>query len=110
MDYYNTTTLEKNRRKTIMAYLTLQQKKDVVKDTNEVALYLLDYYYSKANTPNYDYLDERVAKALDWTTRKVGENRRKLEKAGYYKKVVVRDRSNSSTLVTLGHQKWSNLK
>jgi len=88
--------------------MNLEQRKEVVANTNEVALYLLEYYYTKANTPNYDYDDKRVAKALDWTERKVKDNRLKLEKASYFLKRVIRSRIDCQTRFTLGHESWSN--
>ena len=110
MDYYNTVTLDNNRKEPRRKYMNLDQRKEVVANTNEVALYLLEYYYSKAGTPNYDYDDKRVARALDWTERKVKDNRLKLEKANYFTKVVIRSRIDSQTRFTLGHIDWNKKK
>jgi len=82
-----------------------KQKKEVIKDTNEIGLVLLDFYYSKIGA-DYDYKDDRVAKALDWKVTKVRDNRLKLEKAGYFKQVITK---NSTTIVyntILGHTRW----
>ena len=87
--------------------MTWTQKKEVMADINEAALVLLEFYYSKSNLPDYDYKDERVSKALDWTITKVRDNRIKLEKKEYFKKVVIRGRVDTQTRFTLGHERWS---
>ena len=106
VDYYNTITLDHNKREPRRKYMTLTQRKEVVADTNEIALYLLEFYYTKAHVPEYDYTDEKVARALDWTERKVKDNRLKLEKAHYFTKKVIRSRDDCQTRFTLGHIRW----
>jgi hypothetical protein len=77
--YYTTEVIRQSRRKNTMTYLTLAQKREVVKLINEMALYLLDFYLSKAGVPQYEYTDEKTANAIGWSLKKVSEYRRKLE-------------------------------
>ena len=62
-----------------MVYLTLAQKREVVELVNEAGLYLLDFYLSKSGVPQYEYTDDKTAKAIGWTTKKTADYRRKLE-------------------------------
>ena len=86
--------------------MTLKQRLEVIQDTNEIALFLLDFYYSKAGT-KYDYTDIQVAKAINWTEKKVAENRRRLEKSGYFKREITKNSKSSTLNVLLGHQRWN---
>jgi len=107
MDYYTTRTLDRNnKREPRSKYMNWGQKKEVIKDINEVALVLLEFYYSKAGMTDYEYSDKQVARALDWSVSKVRDYRLKLEKANYFKKTVVRSRTDTSTIVLLGHSRW----
>ena len=83
--YYTTRYLKTNKKKTIITYLTLEQKRQVMELTNEIGLVLLEFYLSKAGTPDYEYTDAKTAKALNWTIKKVGDNRRALQHANLYK-------------------------
>jgi DNA-binding Lrp family transcriptional regulator len=85
--------------------MTLTQKLEVVSDTSEITLFLLEFYYSKSGT-KYDYTDKQVATAINWTEKKVAENRRKLEKAGYFKREVTKNSKASTLNVLLGHSRW----
>ena len=90
-------------------YLTLAQKKEVVKDINEVGLFLLEFYLAKTGHEGYDYTDDRVAQALDWTVRKVSKYRVLLEKYEYFSKKRYTDRAgNASYTIKVGNQKWMN--
>ncbi len=104
--YYAVETLDRNRREPRRNYMTLKQRLEVIRDTNEIALFLLDFYYSKAGS-KYDYTDTQVSNAINWTEKKVAENRRKLEKAGYFKKEVTKNSKSSTLNVLLGHQRWN---
>ncbi len=61
-----------------------QEQIDIVKDTNEVAVYLYNYYVSIAYEPNRNLLDDKlIARAIGWTASKVKKNRLKLTHAGW---------------------------
>jgi len=103
--YYAVETLDRNRREPRRNFMLLRQKLEVIRDTNEIALFLLEFYYSKAGS-KYDYTDKQVARAILWTEKKVAENRRKLEKAGYFKKEVTKNSKSSTLNLLLGHERW----
>ena len=88
-----------------MAYLTWKQKKEVMTDINEVALVLLEFYISKLGTSDYSYADDVVAKALEWTERKVGENRRKLTKYKYFRQEVTKNNTTTHVETFIG-ERW----
>jgi hypothetical protein len=71
-----------NTRKMTTPSRTEQLK--LVKDLNEVALYLYTAYIDKAYMPGIDLLDDsKIGRSIGWTARKVKDNRLKLQKAGW---------------------------
>ena len=63
---------------------SLKEQKMLIKDVNEVALYLYNYYVSTYGNSSIDLLDDiQVGKTVGWTPRKVRDNRNKLVKAGW---------------------------
>lgn len=86
--YYNTESLRQAKRKNSMVYLTLAQKKEVMKLVNDAGLILLEFYLAKANVPQYEYRDDKTALALGWTVRKVQDTRRKLESKDLFSQEV----------------------
>jgi hypothetical protein len=86
--YYNTETIKQSRRKNTMVYLTLAQKREVVRLVNEAGLYLLDFYLSKSGVPRYEYTDEKTALAVGWTVKKVSDYRRKLINVDLFRQEV----------------------
>ena len=84
--YYTTECVKAPRKKDMTRnYLSLKEKLQVINLTNEVCLFLLEFYMSKSSIPKYRYSDDKTAIALNWSTRKVKDNRLKLEKANLYK-------------------------
>jgi len=84
--YYNTEVIKNKRREPRSVYLTLKQKLKVIRETNESALFLLEFYMSKSGIQEYSYSDDIVAKTIEWTPRKVKDNRLKLEQAGLFRR------------------------
>ncbi len=108
MDHYSTRTLDKNKREPRYNYMTWKQKLEVIEDINEVALVLLEFYYSKTGYEKYEYSDEQVAHALNWTVRKTRDYRLRLEKAGYFSQAKGSNSKGDTFLYTsLGHRRWS---
>ncbi len=97
----------KNRRHQVY-YLEMKWKVEVMKEINESALVLLEYYYSKSGAKNFDYnSDESVAKALGWKTTKVRDNRLRLQSHDFYKQT--RYSSSDGDVIyeiKLGHDRW----
>ena len=80
--------LNSRRGEVKMSKVTLtaprQLKIEIVKELNEAALYLFEYYVSAITNPVIDLLDDsRVAKTIGWTTRKVQTTRLKLSKSEF---------------------------
>ena len=108
-EYYSTQVLGKrNRRKTMSVFLTWNQKKYVIRETNAMCLYLLEFYYSKFGTPDYDYADDRVGRALEMNVTTVRDNRLKLEKAGLFKRKTIRNATAASHIILLGRDDWDD--
>jgi len=86
--------------------MTQAVKRDLVKDVNEVALYLYEYYLTIAMSPIHDLLDDsKVAKVLGWTVRKTKENRLKLEKAQWIKFIKKTNNGITTLVFILGKDK-----
>ena len=81
-----------------MVYLTLAQKVEVMGLVNEVGLVLFEFYLSKIGVDQYQYTDEKTARSLNWTVRKVANTRRDLIKHDLYKE----ERDRISTIYTIG--------
>jgi len=59
-------------------------ERELVKEINEAALYLYNYYVRTYGNSSIDLLNDlRVAKTIGWTERKVKDYRQKLTKYGY---------------------------
>ena len=104
---YNIKAFMKNRSKTLMNYLTLKQKLDVMADCNEIALVLLEFYCSKSGYSAYSYSDLAVCQALRWKKSKVQKNRLLLTKHNYFKQIVTSNNKNTHVETVLG-QKWED--
>ncbi|NOQ31818.1 MAG: hypothetical protein GQ570_11910 [Helicobacteraceae bacterium] len=88
-----------------MIYLTMEQKREVMSQCKETGLVLLEYYLSKAGTPNFEYTDEKSAIALGWDISKVSRVRRILEKEDLYKRELFSSKSgNGSTVFTIAER------
>jgi hypothetical protein len=87
--YYSTNSLkQKNKRGETLIYLTQKEKNKLREEIGMGALLLFEFYLTKANTPDYNFEDVRVAKALEMSVRKVKELRLKLTKEGLFKKTI----------------------
>jgi len=74
---------------------------EIIKEINESALYLFQYYVSVITNPIIDLLDDkRVAKTIGWTARKVKDTRLKLQRKEFiYFHHVVKDNCSYNTWV-----------
>jgi len=101
--YYTTDSVKAPRKKDMNRnYLSLSDKKFVVSTLNEVGLYLLEFYMSKAGTPQYEYSDAKTAQALGWTIGKTKDNRLKLEKANLFKQDTYGTGEKKAVVTTIG--------
>ena len=94
MDKYTETKLKKSINQRSVYYmnkkthsktkvtLSLPEQRKLVKDVNETALYLYNYYVTASQIPHFNLLnDSLVGRAIGWSARKVKDNRLKLSKA-----------------------------
>jgi len=81
-----------------MVYLTQKEKNYVVRKTNEVGLCLFEFYLSKSGTPDYEFADDKTATAIEWSIRKVRDNRQALQKANLYRT----EKDKIATITTIG--------
>ena len=76
---------------------------EIIKELNETALYLFQYYVSVISNPVIDLLDDkRVAKTIGWTARKVRDTRLKLTKANYiyFHRVIIDSVTYNTWVIT----------
>jgi hypothetical protein len=72
-----------------------QLKIDIIKELNESALYLFEYYASVITNPVIDLSnDKQVGKTIGWTARKVKDYRNRLTKAKFILFVTKRKDGN----------------
>lgn len=102
--YYNTESLRQAKRKTTMMYLTLRQKREVMRLVGEIGLVLLEFYLSKVNVPQYEYVDEKTAIALGWTLSKVQRHRIALTKADLFKQETYGSGERKAVITTVGER------
>ena len=80
-------------------YLTLDNKRELMSECGDAATILFEFYLSKAGIEEYEYADDKAARALGWSIRKVQETRKKLTRAGYFKQRTGRY-SNGGKIIT----------
>jgi len=81
---YKEYEMDKSQHRESVRRPSLSIRRQIVKEINESALYLYEYYTEKIDAPRYDLMDDiKIGKVLGWTTRKTKEYRLKLEDAGW---------------------------
>ena len=74
----------KHKKKTIMYYLTLEDKRQIVKECNFAALYLYEYYISSAFS-QIDFTDDiHIGNLIGMSAQQVKRNRLRLIKHNYF--------------------------
>jgi len=81
---YKEYEMDKSQHRESVRRPSLSIRRQVVKEVNESALYLYEYYTEKIDAPRYDLMDDvKIGKVLGWSARKTKEYRLKLEDAGW---------------------------
>jgi len=77
-----------------MSYLRMEDKRNIIKECNDSAVILFEYYLSKADIDSFEYTDEK-------------DVRLKLQKTGYYlqRSGGLRD---GSIVIYLGKDSYTN--
>jgi len=91
MKNYAETREYMHRSKAVKRYMTLNQQKELVKDTNTTALYIFNYYLSRCTTSSLG--DKSVARALDLSESAVKKNRLLLTNNYYFAEQTVKGRN-----------------
>ncbi len=105
MLYDSAETVRQSRRKTLMAYLTLDQKVYVMQEAGDGALVLMEFYMSKVGRKGYLYEDKQVAKALGWSISKVTRLRLALTKIDCFKQVRMSTKDDVMLQTIIG-ERW----
>jgi hypothetical protein len=102
-----------NHERKSKVYVNDEEREELIR-LNANAYILFEYYLQSYNNPrNRDnrFTDEKAAKILGWTTRKVAGIRKKLETAGWYYQVSgVYSDKRKITSTYLGKQKVYNAR
>lgn len=78
VEYCTVMEPHKRLKPTTPYYLTQQQRQTLIQDLGDVCYIVLMYYADKAYIKNFSFNDEKVAKALGYSTQKVQRARLKL--------------------------------
>ena len=65
-----------------------RERLDILKQANEQAFLLYQYYLRMASIGEQSMEDSAAAEYFNWSTRKVATARKALEKLGYFKRII----------------------
>ena len=82
----------------VTAYLTIEQKREIMSECNDAGLILLEFYVSKQHIDNYNFADKVAANELGWRKQKVQRTRLALEKSGLFKT----HKDGNTTVICIG--------
>jgi len=94
------TRLKSKKKRSTSMYLSENERRTVILLLGDGPVILLEYYYRRAGTPNFEYTDEKAATTLGYTTRKIKDLRLKLTNAGYYKQIKSRLPKGNTVCIT----------
>lgn len=69
--------------KRITMSLQLQDQREIQKKFGANAVLLIQFMYSKAGAPKYEFTDKKTGEALGWSTQTAQRTRLALEKGGW---------------------------
>ena len=78
-----------------MSYLRMEDKRNIIKECNDSAVILFEYYLSKADIDSFEYTDEK-------------DVRLKLQKTGCYLQRSEELRDGSIVITYLGKDSYTN--
>jgi len=106
-DYMDKTFNEvsiRNKRKTIMYYLTQKEKNEVIKECGITAMVLYEYFISKALSKIDLSSDDTTAKSLAISQRTITRNRLTLTKHNYYYRVKISGKTDAVVINYIGKE------
>jgi len=93
-----------------MKHLRLSDIRTLIAECGDAANTLMQYYLMKYDAKNFTYTDDKAARTLGWSERKVRDNRVKLTKAGWFYWKISKDSNGIGTqAVYLGKDKVSEM-
>ena len=103
VDYRTTTERNKRSRKATNVFVTAVQRRTLLQQLGDTCFIVFSYYMEKALVEGFDFADQRVAKALGYTERRVQSTRLALTKAGwFYRSVYTNKKSRKVVMIFLG--------
>ena len=88
----------KPNKKTTTMYLTMQEKREIIKEISVTALVLLEFYLSVVTRKSYIITDTKTAEATGLSLRTVQDTRRLLVKHNLFHEIKT---TNSDTIIYL---------
>jgi hypothetical protein len=81
---------DRSKLKNMTYYLTLQEKVQIVQEINHTALFLYEFWVTKLSPSdsNYDFTDEKAARALSMPVGSIRNNRLLLTKHHYFHQIA----------------------
>lgn len=106
---YSVKAIKPKNRNNKVYHITLQWKVEVMRELNETALVLLEFYYTKIGQEFNMLNDSGIAETLGWKVTKVRDTRQRLTKHGYFSSSRYRN-SDGDVLYSfkLGKDEWLN--
>lgn len=108
MKEYTTVTIKPKRAKTM--YLSLSEKREIIKDLNETALVLYEYFIGSSKSPAFNPSDKAICYALGWKITKARDTRLLIQKNNYLKIEKYKNGNKKLYRVYLGKENVLNAK
>jgi hypothetical protein len=99
-DYKTTVVRNKHTKTATHTYVTAAQRKNILSTMDDVCFIVFSYYMEKANIDGFDFNDQRVAKALGYSERKVQRARLKLMKHKWFLQSTYKNYKNRKVIMT----------
>ncbi len=77
-----------------------KERREILTSMGDATLLLYQYYLRMAAIPDATMEDSDAARYFDWSIRKVADNRKKLEKNGYFKKKTYKETTGNTRSIT----------
>jgi len=111
VEHRTTMVPQKRPKNATVYYLTQQQRQTLLQQLGDVCYIVFMYYTEKASYKNYGFYDDRVAKALGYSERKVQRARLKLIQYGWFLQSTYTNREGRKVIMTyLGQEAVNDYK
>lgn len=100
VEYRTTMVPQKRPKNATVYYLTQQQRHDLIQNLGDACYIVFMYYAEKASYKNFSFHDDRVAKALGYSERKVQRARQKLIQYGWFLQSTYTNKEGRKVIMT----------